>query len=201
MARSYKRSSRKRSRPPGKSFWMRPPVFAVDLKQSSGGVYSSIILTEDDFQAPASSLNDTQKGAPILERLVCTMGYDQIIAEGYFDPAGNNQVTMLVEAMVFTQEDQFATLVTDSTSFESVLENNRILGYEMMSWNMSEVYAPTPATPRQQVRCRSTFAPKSRVRLREKSVAVAIRTGFNVGSSQILATFPWVQPTMLVRVP
>ncbi len=204
MPRRTRTRFARRSRPPGHSFWLRPPAFSVSLQEAANGVFSSILLNEADFSDPSLALNDTMKGAPILERIVCNIGYDQIISEQYFSPAGFNQVTMLVEAMLFTQDDTFATTVTDTTTFDAILENNRILGYEVMKWDMAagtDYVTNTLTAGQSQVRCRAEIAPKSRVKLREKSVGMAIRTNFDTANAAVLSIFPWVQATMLVRIP
>ncbi len=188
---------------PGHSFWIRPPALTVSLRAASVGVYSDILLTEADFADPSANLNDTQKGAPVLERLVTDVGFDQVVTEAYFDPAAFGQVTMLVEAMIYTQEDQFAAEVVNSSTFDTTLANNRVLGYSVMHWNMDTqiFFGAAAVNPRSSIRCKAHIEPKSRVKLREKSVCVAIRTNMDVGNAAVLATFPWVQPTMLVRVP
>ena len=182
----------------GHSFWLRPPAFSLTLRQAAAGVFSDVILTESDFMDPSIGLNDTKKVAPVLERIVTDVGFDQTVNGNYFAPAGFGQVTMLVEAMLFTQADQFLTTVQSSLDFDQVLANNRILGYAVMEWNM-DGYSVTSSLS--TVRCRKHFEPKSRVRLREQAVGVAIRTNFDIANAASEANFPWVQPTMLVRVP
>lgn len=204
MAAKRRRRSFARRGAPGKTFWLRPTVFDVTVRDTTDGVFSDIILAESDFQSPSAALNDTMKGAPVLERLIVDCEYNQTVDNTYFDPAGNGQVTMLVEAMVFTQEDQFVSTVTDTTTFDTVLENNRILGYQVMEFSLyTGVYYGSTAinTVRTQCHCHAHFEPKSRVKLRERSVAVAYRTNMDIAHGSIEATFPWVQPTMLVRVP
>lgn len=190
-------------RAPGKSFWLRPPAFTITQRNTAEGVFSSVILTETDFEDPSAGLNDTAKGAPVLERIILDVGFDLVVSEQYFQGAGFNQQTMLVEAMVSVQPDQYGVLVTDSLSFDTVLENQRIIGYNVMDWDMtSQVYfGADELAPRSQIRCRSHFEPKSKVRLRETAVSVAIRTNMDIGDPAVTAVFPWVQPTMLVRIP
>ena len=188
------------SRPNGKTFWLRPPAFTLATASAADGIFTAILLTEADFTDPNTDLNDTVKGAPILERVICDIGFDMVTAPGYFEPAGFNQTTMLVEALLFTQDDQFNNIITNNTNFDITLNNSRILGYQVMEWNMSDVTF-NDASVQQQVRCRAHFEPKTKTRLREKSLACAIRTNMDTGNADVLSTFPWVQPTMLVRNP
>ncbi|MFQ1042890.1 hypothetical protein [Gilliamella sp. CG16] len=183
---------------PGKSFWLRPPAFTLTEQQNNSATFSDVILAEDDFQDPSIELNDTMKGAPVLERLIIKCGFAQTFDSNYFLPAGFGQVTMLVEAMVFTQEDQFTTLVANTTEFDLTLRNNRILGYGVMDYT-HQTGARTASV--QQMDLNITFEPKTRVKLREKSLGVAVRGNFNLGNAASLANFVWCQPTMLVRVP
>ncbi len=195
-----KRSNRKQSRrPSGKSFWMRPPVFSITERQASTGTFSDIILTESDFESPAFGLNDTVKGSPVLERIICNIGFGQTINSDYFDPAGFGQVTMLVEAIIWTQTDQFVTHINSGAAFDDVLTNQRILGYGVMDFHPG--MARSDASVRQTISLHKQFEPRSKVRLREKSIGVAIRTNFNLGDASSLANFAWVQPTMLLRQP
>lgn len=105
---------------------------------------------------------------------------------------------MQVEAMIWTQTDQFTTEVEGSNGFDLVLENERILGYNVMEWKGS---LTANIVDRMSIDCRSHFELRSRVRLREQAVGVAIRTNFTLSNASSLSNFPWVQPTMLVRVP
>lgn len=188
----------------GTSFWLRPPAFNLTQRETATGVFSDIVLAESDFANPSVGLNSTQVGAPVLERLVLSLGYDQIVNHLYFDPGQFAQVTMLVETLIFTQDDQFTTIVTNTATFDDALENQRVLGYEVAKFHMSTpvFFATADETkPRIQVSCRSDYEPKVRVRLREKAVAVAIRTNMDLANVAIESTFVWTQPTMLVRVP
>lgn len=198
MAARRRRGFRRSARAPGKSFWLRPPFTDVTLQQSSNSVYSDVILAPSDFEDPHQALNDTKKGAPVIDRLIVDVRYAQVVNGNYFSPASFAQVTMLVEAMVFLQNDQFATLVTDSTSFDVVLENQRILGYALMEWRMD---VSTTGGERMQINCTKEFTPKTRIMLREQSVAVAIRGNFDSSDASVLATFPSVAQTFLVRQP
>lgn len=88
MAARRRRSMRARGRAPGKSFWLRPPSFNLTERDNTNGVFSDLILVEADFQDPSAGLNDTKKGAPVLERIILDCGFAQIVNEDYFDPAG-----------------------------------------------------------------------------------------------------------------
>ncbi len=196
MARNYKRRRNlSRGRAPGKTFWLRPPSFNLTERLTNPGIFADIILQESDFSDPSDNLNDTKKGAPVLERIILEMGFDQVVTDDYFVPAAGNQVTMLVEYMVFTQSDQFAVLVDSDASFDLTLQNERILGYGVMDWKGID------AGVNMAIQCRAEVAPKSKFSLREKAIGVAIRTNFFIGIDESLSNFPWVQPTMLVRTP
>lgn len=142
-------------------------------------------------------LNDTKRGAPVVERLIVDIGFSQVVNANYFLPAGFGQVTMLVEAMVHTQSDQFASLVTGSLAFDTVLENQRILGYGVMPYDGSD----DTTSAQNQIAVHRTFEPKSRIKIREMAIVVAIRTNFNLGDASSLANFNYVQAIMLIRVP
>lgn len=198
MATKRRGRFRRQMKAPGKAFWLRPPFTDISLRDAANGVYSDIILAPSDFEEPNEALNDTSKGAPVIERLIVDVRYAQVVSGDYFSPGSFGQVTMLVEAMVFLQPDQFAPLVVSSATFNQTLQNQRILGYSLMEWDMSDTVT---SVTRVQVRCNKHFEPKSRVRLREQSVAVAIRTNFDVSDASILSTFPSVAQTFLVRQP
>lgn len=195
MARK-RRSMFRKGRTPGKTFWLRPPAFSVALVGGSSSIYSTIILDESDFQEPSTQLNDTKAGAPILERIVCELGYAQQVSDQYLLPAGFNQVTMHFEMMMWVQSDQFASIVVNGSTFDDVLANERILGYAVADFSVDRV-----AGSQVMMSCRQTFAPRTKVRLREAAVGVAMRGNFDVADASVLSTFPWVQPTMLVRQP
>lgn len=198
MPTRRRKSFRIRPGKAGKMFWIRPPFTDITLREAANGVYSDVILAPSDFEFPNVALNDTSRGAPTLERLIVDLRYAQVVDGTYFSPGAFGQVTMLVEVMVFLQNDQFASLVTDSTSFDTVLENQRILGYEIMEWNMDQSVA---TTTRLQIRCRSDIQSKTKVRMREQSVGVALRTNFDVANAAVLSTFPSVGQTFLVKTP
>lgn len=197
-ARRRGRFSRRASRSPaGHSFWLRPPSFAISEQATSTGVFSDLILAESDFMDPNIALNDTKKGAPVVERIIVNMGFSQVVNANYFLPAGFGQVTMHVEALLFMQSDQFTTLITGSLAFDDVLENQRILGYGVMPFNGAD----DTTGAQNQISLQMQFEPKVKIRLREQSIGVAIRTNFNLGDASSLSNFTFVQATMLVRVP
>ncbi len=190
-------SRRMRGTPQGKSFWIRPPSFAISEQATSTGVFSDLILAPSDFEDPHAALNDTKRGAPVVERLIVDVGFSQVVNGTYFAAGGGAQVTMHVEAMVFMQSDQFATVITGSLAFDDVLENQRILGYAVMDYTGSN----DTVNAQNQIALHHVFEPKSRIRLREQAIGVAIRANFNLGISQSLANFNYVQATMLIRQP
>ncbi len=197
-ARRRGRFSGRRKRADGHSFWLRPPSFNVTEREATTGTFSDLILAPSDFEDPNIALNDTKKGAPIVERLVVQLGFSQQYTLEYFNPAGFNQVTMHVEALLYMQSDQFAPLITTSAVFDDVLENQRILGYGVMP------YSPTgnsSGSTRSGLAVHMSFEPKSKIRLREQAIGVAIRTNFDLGNASSLSNFTFVQATMLVRVP
>ncbi len=142
-------------------------------------------------------LNDTKRGAPVVERLIVDIGFSQTVNANYFAAGGFGQVTMLVEGLVHTQSDQFASLITGSLAFDTVLENQRILGYGVMPFDGAD----DTTSAQNQIAVHRTFEPKSRIKIREMAIAVAIRTNFNLGDASSLANFNYVQATMLIRVP
>ncbi len=196
-ARRRGRFSRRMKSANGKTFWLRPPSFSISEQATSTGVFSDLILAPSDFEDPQANLNDTKRGAPVVERLVVDVGFSQVVNGTYFAAGSGAQVTMHVEAMVFMQSDQFATVITGSLAFDDVLENQRILGYGVMDYTGSN----DTVNAQNQIALHRVFEPKSRIRLREQAIGVAIRTNFNLGISQSLANFNYVQATMLIRQP
>ncbi len=198
MATKRRRRSRGfRRQPQGKTFWLRPPAFTITQRQTSAAVFSDLILAESDFQDPSVNLNDTMSGAPVLERLIVKCGFAQVVNASYFDPAGFGQVTMLVEYMIWTQSDQFITGVTGDSTFDLTLQNERILAYGTFDFN-HEIAVNAALI---NISLTTTLEPRSKVKLREKSVGIAIRANFDLGDASSLSNFVFVQPTMLVRNP
>ncbi len=181
----------------GKTFWLRPPSFAISEQATSTGVFSDLILAPSDFEDPQIALNDTKRGAPVVERIEVDIGFSQTVTAAYFAAGGFGQVTMHVEALLFMQSDQFATVITGSLAFDDVLENQRILGYGVMDYTGSD----DTTGAQNQIALHRVFAPRSRIRLREQAIGVAIRTNFNLGDASSLANFNYVQATMLIRQP
>ncbi len=195
--RKRRNFSRSRKAAGGKSFWIRTPPTSLTQQSSGEGVFSDLILTEDDFQDPTLDLNDTMKGAPVVQRLIVKLGFDATVDADYFNPADFAQVGMLVEGLVFTQSDQFVVIVNNSATFDTTLQNQRVLGYGVMDWDGTTDGRQT----RIQLATHITFEPRSRVALREKALGVAIRTNMNLGNDSILATLNFFQSTILLRVP
>ncbi len=187
----------RKGRAPGKSFWIRTPPTSLTQQASASGVFSDLILTEDDFADPNLELNDTKKGAPVVERMIVKLGYSQVVDADYFNPADFAQVTMLVEGMLFSQSDQFVVIVDSTTTFDTTLRNQRIMGYGVMPWSQMNDARQT----RIHISTEITFEPRSRIALREKALGVAIRTNMNLANDAILATSNFFQSTILLRVP
>ncbi len=196
-ARRRGRFSKRMKSANGKTFWLRPPSFAISEQATSTGVFSDLILAPSDFEDPHTALNDTKRGAPVVERLIVDIGFSQTVNANYFAAGGFGQVTMHVEALLFMQSDQFATVITGSLAFDDILENQRILGYGVMDYTGSD----DTTGAQNQIAVHRVFEPKSRIRLREQAIGVAIRTNFNLGDASSLANFNYVQATMLIRQP
>ncbi len=181
----------------GETFWYRPPSFSLTERNAGSGVFSDLVLVEADFQDPADALNNTVKGAPVLERIIADISFAQVYNDNYFAPAGFNQVTCHVEALIHTQDNPNTPDVTNSTTFNNALKRNRILGYGIMKFNANEAIQ----TDQNMMDLSITFSPKTKFRLREKAVAVCIRTNFDLGNAASLANFNSCQATMLISQP
>ncbi len=181
----------------GETFWYRPPSFSLTERNAGSGVFSSLLLVEADFQDPSDELNNTVQGSPVLERIIADISFAQVYNDNYFAPAGFNQVTCHVEALIHTQSNPNTPDITNSTTFNNALKRDRILGYGIMKFDANEAIV----ADQNMMDLSITFSPKTKFRLREKAVAVAIRTNFDLGNAASLANFNSCQATMLISQP
>lgn len=198
--RKIRRRASPRRAAPGSTFWFRPPVFQMTSVDPTVGLYSDLILTEGDFKSTEqAAMNDTKKGAPVLERIFCHMGLGLQVTENYFSSSAGMQTTVLCEYMMWVQTDQYGSLVNSDAAFDEVLQNQRILSYGVMDFAGAEANG-LPQT-RIGINVHKHMDPRTKVNLREKAIGVAMRLNAQTATATIESLLTYVQPTMLVRVP
>lgn len=175
-------------------FWIRLENFALTSRDTADGVYGDYVLSEDNYQNPSAGLNETRKGGPRLERMFGHLSFAAQVEGSFID----SNPEMLCDCMVFTQTDQFVFSIGDTAGFDTTLANQRILSFGTARFN-GMVVSPGSVNDTVIQRVRYDFDIKSKARLAEMSIGVALRANFdlaNLGNS--LAS---CQTTMLVSTP
>lgn len=180
-------------------FWYRFTPSGVTLRQASTATHSDIIVDEGFWQVQSAALNDQQRGGPRLERFFVDYGLAVDGDDALWAPSGDALIDLIPEFMVWKQSDQFATIVTDSASFDATREKQRIIMDEIpMEGGSTKDLAPGGRCIRW---VRGRYETKSKVRLSDGALGLAWRGLFNEGSVNVNGYTDWIRCTFLISLP
>lgn len=153
--------------------WLRQPGYSPLLQETATGVYSDLVATPADWERDYSIGTQPMRGAGAsrLERMFGQFHFLTTYDAGVSPPG-----SPMIELLVWEQSAQFATLVTDTGSFDDVLENQRVF------WHATYPSLVTRTIDDSVMQGHCEFIVKSKSRLSDKSVGFAIRLGFSVAS-------------------
>lgn len=182
-------------------FWFRFTPFSLALQEAATATHSTILLNEADYYDPTNTLNETQRGGPRLERMIMQYGLSVEANTNFLFGTGSGQTAQIPEFMVHKQNDQFATVVTDSASFDSTRENHRVIMDEVAIHNDGP-HRMTDGPPPTYIRTTvGEYETKSKVRLADGALVVSWRGFFNTADAALNEYTDWVRPTMLISLP
>lgn len=203
MARARRRWSRSYAGKKGgrRFFWFRLTPFGMALVESSTATHSALLISESSWQDPQANLNEQVRGGPRLERLIVDYGLSVEGTPTFWSTAGNGNLALIPEFMVWKQSDQFASVVTDSTSFDATRQDQRIImdAVPVESEN-THIYDST-STGAGIRSVRGRYSTKTKVRLGDGSLGCAWRGLFNTASGGLLGYTDWFRPTLLISLP
>lgn len=181
-------------------FWFRFTPFALTVQATANAVHSDILLQESDYYDPSDDLNEAQKGGARLERIIVDFGLAINAEAAFFGAGGDAQFALIPEFMIWKQSDQFASIVTNSTSFDSTRANQRIIMDEVPAGERE--FGKWDAAGDSLIRSvQGRYESKSKVRLADAALGVAWRGLFDTGSANLNGYSDWVRPTMLISLP
>lgn len=197
--RSYRRRfAGKRS---GRNFfWYRYTPFGVPLVEAATATHAEVFLSESDWQNPISGINTTERGGPRLERIIVDFGVSLDADDAFWVPSGDGNIALIPEFMIWKQSDQFASVVTNSTSFSLTRQDQRVIMNEvpMGQREWSKDISPGARSLRS---VQGRYESKSKVRLADGALGVAWRGLFDTGSANLNGLTDWVRPTLLISLP
>lgn len=200
MARRRFRRSFAGKRGGRKFFWFRFAPFFIGLRQLSTATHSDLFLTESQWQDPTAEMNMAQKGGARMERFICEFGLSLLGRSTFWDQAGQANIAMIPEFMVWKQSDQFATTVIDSASFEATREDQRVIMDQVpgeVTWQNYE-----NLTSDNSIRTvYGRYETKSKVRMADGALGVAWRGNYDEGSVTLEGYTDWFRPTILMSTP
>jgi len=168
-ARRFQRRVRRMNGRQG--LWLRQPAFSPTEVEGALGTYADIVAQPSDWERNVQIGTQTMKGAGAsrLERM-----FGQFHFSAVWDEPADRPVSPGIEVMVWDQSSEFASIVTGSASFDDVLENQRIL------WHKTYQSVTRETKDRGVLDGTCEFEVKSKVRLADRSIGLAIRLGFDV---------------------
>jgi len=114
-----------------------------------------------------------RRGGPRLEAMYLSVVSNLNNTTGNFAP-------VVPELLVYTQSSQFANIVTDNASFTATFQNQRVLMYDASSLRKDVIYRPSAADGISYQYAAAGWHLKSKVRLADTEVNVAVRHGVDV---------------------
>ncbi len=187
-------------------FWLRLEPFFMTERENSTGTFSDILAGETDWYDPSASLNESRRGGARLERVFLSAGANLLATQDQFTASGEGNFGIIIDSMLRTQSDQFATTVVSSALFSLALANDRVLAYGTHHFpgNQSQFLQQSEvgdSLARFIWRSNYEVDVKAKARLTEKSIAFDTRFSIDLGDASVLANQAWVQPTMLISLP
>jgi len=184
-----------------KFFWFRFTPFALTVRQTSTATHADILLDEADWANPQETLNTTQRGGARLERFIIDYGLSIEATKAFWHNAGGANIAMIPEFMVWKQSDQFQTVVTDTGTFTSTRNNERIIMDEIPKERTFCNADGTAANPQCFRTVMGHYETKSKVRLADGALGIAWRGLFDTGETGLNGYTDWVRPTILMSTP
>lgn len=184
MAKSTRRRPRRMNTSANgrQGIWLRQPAFSPTVQLASAGILGETVATPLDWEREESVVTQTKKGAGStrLERQFGEFHFQLRFTD-------NTQPTIpSFEVMVFEQSDQFAFLVDTNATFDGVLANNRILWYS--TYPVSVSYRPSGSDNQAYMFGTSRWDVKSKARLSDRSIGLAIRLGYDTALAGTVTT-------------
>lgn len=154
--------------------WLRQASYSPTLVEQVTGTFSDIVATPDDWERDYQVGTQTMRGAGAsrLERM-----FGQFSFQTTYDTDGATPISPVFEVLIWEQSAQFASLVTDGTQFDNILENQRVL------WHKTYESLVRKNVTGAVFSGYCSFEVKSKVRLADKSLGFAIRLGFDTAFS------------------
>jgi len=183
-------------------FWYRDTPSGLTLREAATATHSDILIDESFWQLQSSNLNDTQRGGPRLERLIVDFGLAVHADTPFFEPSGDGQIAQIPEFMMWTQSDQFVSIVTSSATFDATRDDERVLMDEIPSMSGYAWAVAPAASPVRHIRSiRGRYETKVKARLADRAIGAAWRGFFNTGSANLNGYTDWFRATFLVSIP
>jgi len=181
-------ASRSRMANGRQGLWLRQPAFSPTLQLASLGIFSDLVADPSDWERDDQIGVQTKKGRgqTRLERQFGEWDFALRFTNT------TNPVIPSFEVMVWEQSSQFATIVTDNATFDTTLENNRILWYS--TYPVNAAYRPGAADSTGYLYGHARWDVKSKARLSDRAIGLAVRLGFDTAAAGT-ATVPlanWV---------
>ena len=157
--------------------WLRQPAFSPTEQQASLGIFSDLVADPGDWERDDQIGVQTKKGRgqTRLERQFGEFSFALRF------PNTVNPVIPAFEVMVWEQSSQFGTIVTDNATFDTTLENNRILWYS--TYPVMAAYRPGGSDNTGYLYGSARWDVKSKARLSDRSIGLAIRLGYDIDAA------------------
>ncbi len=159
--------------------WVRQPVFAPDLLQSTTGTFGELIATPNQWERENLTTTQPKEGVgqtrleKIIGSFMCSIETDEDAGFGAF----------FAEYMVWVQPGEFANLVADSNTFTDVFEEQRLLAYGVLDMRYAN-FVSDIAGDKVQFGLQKEIVVKAKARLANKSVGFALRLNEDINAFQ-----------------
>lgn len=180
-------------------FWFRDTPAGLTVREAASATHSDLLVDASFWDYQSTALNMTQRGGARLERLIIDFGLYVDGDDSFWAPAGDANIAIIPEFMLFVQSDQFVTVVTSSATFDSTRDDERILMDEIPTFaDNTKDLAPGGRSIRG---VRGRFETKVKARIADRAIGCAWRGFFDTGSANLNGYTDYVRTTFLISVP
>ncbi len=169
MARRRRVTSRRKTGRQG--LWIRQQIFQP--QGFGNGLYTALIATPADWEREAAQTSNPKRGAggTVLQRIIGSFQLSLNTTEGFSD------ANTFIEVMLWVQDAAFASLVSDSASFDTTFEGQRLLHYDIMTLDYQSYVSDI--TDELRMGGRIKWDLKSKARLADQAIGIALRLNYD----------------------
>lgn len=177
MAYRRRRSVRRGPRGPGRQkIWVHDQAGTIPLVAPGNGIFAADLIVPSDWEREVTANagpSKAMKGGARMEGMYLDLAFQFTNSSTPFAP-------LVPEIMLWQQSSGFLNLVSSQSTWNTTFQNQRVLLYTFANSPINGFTGSSSGLGSQTERAR--YQIKSKVRLNEMQIGLAVRVGVDVGA-------------------